>query len=97
MNSRRKIGEFQIPEDRLPAALLAKEAIGRAASVRTAPTVTAALPGKIERHCPRCGRHAYHWLTPRDTASALKTTKLPTASCANCGHQWPCRVMGKDQ
>lgn len=75
MNSRRKIGEFQIPEDRLPAA----------------------LPGKIERHCPRCGRHAYHWLTPRDAASALKTTKLPTASCANCGHQWPCRVMEKDR
>jgi hypothetical protein len=28
--------------------------------------------------------------------AALKTTRLDTAACANCGHHWPCRVMEKD-
>jgi DNA-directed RNA polymerase subunit M/transcription elongation factor TFIIS len=54
------------------------------------------FPGKIERHCPRCRTHAFHWLTRNGEPSALKNTKLHTATCANCGHQWPCRVMGKD-
>lgn len=54
------------------------------------------LPAKVERRCPRCHRHAYHWLTPNNSPAALKTTKLHTAGCANCGHEWPCRVMEKD-
>lgn len=51
-------------------------------------------PKKIERRCPRCGRHAYHWLTWPDTES--NKTSRPVAGCANCGHEWPCRVMGRD-
>lgn len=54
------------------------------------------LPRKIERRCPRCGRHALHWLTPHGEPSALKTTRLHTACCVNCGHQWPCRVLQRD-
>lgn len=57
---------------------------------------TTALPIKVERRCPRCRRHAYHWLTGRTHPSAIKTTRLHTASCVNCGHAWPCRVMAKD-
>ena len=54
------------------------------------------LPAKIERRCPRCGRHAYHSLMANGSPAALKTTRLDTAACANCGHHWPCRVMEKD-
>lgn len=55
------------------------------------------FPKKIERRCPRCHRHAYHWLTHRNAESAIKNTLLHTATCANCGHSWPCRVMEKDK
>ena len=54
------------------------------------------LPGKIERVCPRCRTHAYHWLTSNGAPSAIKNTKLHTASCVNCGHDWPCRVMRRE-
>ncbi len=54
------------------------------------------LPAKVERHCPRCRRHAYHWLIAHGSSAALRNTKLHTAACANCGHHWPCRVMEKD-
>ncbi|MEN6586111.1 MAG: hypothetical protein ABFE02_08740 [Sulfuricella sp.] len=54
------------------------------------------LPAKVERRCPRCGRHAYHWLMANGSPAALKGTKLDTAACANCGHHWPCRMMEKD-
>lgn len=56
----------------------------------------AALPGKIERRCPRCNRHAYHWLTANGDPSALKNTRRHTATCVNCGHQWPCRLLHRD-
>ena len=54
------------------------------------------LPAKVERKCPRCGRHAYHWLMAHGSPAALKNTQRDTAACANCGHHWPCRVMEKD-
>lgn len=54
------------------------------------------LPTKVERKCPRCGRHAYHWLIAHGSPAALKNTQRDTAACANCGHHWPCRVMEKD-
>lgn len=53
------------------------------------------LPGKVERRCPRCHRHAYHWLTAPRTES--NTSSRPKAGCVNCGHEWPCRVMKRDK
>jgi len=55
------------------------------------------LPRKIERHCPRCHHHAYHWLTANGEPSAIKGTKRHTATCVHCGHSWPCRVMQRDK
>ncbi len=57
---------------------------------------TASLPGKIERRCPRCKCHAYHWFTAKGDPSALKNTRRHTATCVTCGHQWPCRLMNRD-
>lgn len=47
-------------------------------------------PKKIERTCPRCHRHAYHWLSYKENGKAV-------ADCVNCGHQWSVRVMEKDK
>lgn len=55
------------------------------------------LPSKIDRCCPRCRHHAYHWLTHQDSPAALKTTRLHTATCVRCGHGWPCRVLERDR
>lgn len=54
------------------------------------------LPGKVERRCPRCGHRSNHWLVPHGSESAIKTTRLHTARCTDCGHQWPCRVTARD-
>ncbi len=70
------------------------------ANVRLAEDGVAAkpdLPRKIERRCPRCACHAYHWLTARGAQSALSSAKFDTATCASCGHSWKCRVLPKDR
>ena len=54
------------------------------------------FPKKIERTCPRCGHHSYQWLAGNGTESAIKNTKLHTATCVSCGHSWPCRVFKRD-
>jgi len=52
------------------------------------------LPRKVERRCPRCHRHAYHWLNAARTES--NSSSRTKAGCVNCGHEWLCRVMEKD-
>lgn len=47
---------------------------------------TVVEPRKIERRCPRCHRHAYHWLN----------FIQKVAGCVNCGHEWKVRVMERD-
>ena len=38
---------------------------------------------KIDRHCPRCRAHRYHWYRPAKE----------TATCAECGHDWHPRIF----
>lgn len=41
-------------------------------------------PSKVERHCPRCRRHAYHWGNVKGVRHQIE--------CCNCGHTWTGRV-----
>lgn len=43
---------------------------------------------KVERRCPRCGCHAYHW--------GNLCGILHRIGCANCGHEWTGRIR-KDE
>lgn len=49
----------------------------------------AELRSKVDRHCPRCGAHRYHFLR-------ITEGKKPRASCAECSHSWTCRVLKRD-
>lgn len=43
---------------------------------------------KVDRRCPRCGHHAYHWGNVQGIKHRI--------GCVNCGHEWRGRIR-KDE
>jgi DNA-directed RNA polymerase subunit M/transcription elongation factor TFIIS len=41
---------------------------------------------RVDRHCPRCRAHRYHW------AKWQAELKLWFCRCAECGHKWKTRL-----
>lgn len=44
--------------------------------------LTATESIRIERHCPRCKFHCYHWAIRKINTNKVKI------NCADCGHNW---------
>lgn len=45
---------------------------------------------RLDRHCPRCHYHSYHW------AKRNPTTNAVLIECNDCGHDWTGRFK-KDE
>ena len=43
---------------------------------------------KVDRRCPRCGHHAYHWGNVQGIKHRI--------GCVRCGHEWSGRIR-KDE
>lgn len=43
---------------------------------------------KVDRVCPRCGFHTYHWANVRGIRHRIE--------CTNCGHEWKGRVRREE-
>ena len=45
---------------------------------------------RIDRHCPRCRFHCYHWAKRDHITNAVKV------NCADCGHNWQGRFLKEE-
>ncbi len=50
---------------------------------------TEARKVKVDRHCPRCGFHGYHFGNVRGIKNRI--------ACCNCSHEWQGRVKREEQ
>ncbi len=48
---------------------------------------------KIERRCPKCRAHRYHFCDAR----LAQTERRAEATCAECGHNWKVRLSRSER